>query len=402
MNLRRYVNRRSVSRILGPNIANSIADRFPYRRPGLPPVDVLEFYSFLDGAPFGQPLGQSNRPETNTINWFVPPVGKGSGGHLNIFRFVRNLEHMGFVCRIIICDRENTLPPAVIRKNINEWFFPIAATVHVHPQESIPAAYHSVATGWQTAYPVRDFRSTVSRAYFVQDFEPYFYSLGSEYLFAENTYRFGFAGLTAGGWLKQKLAAEYGMRTQSFGFSYDKELYSPAPRRSQSNRNIFVYARPVTPRRGFELSLLALQRVTERLPQVAAIFAGWDIGNYSIPFPHLNAGSVDLAELPDLYSQCDAALVVSLTNLSLLPLELMACGCPVVSNRGDNVEWLLNRDNAELADATPEGLAEALMNVLANDKRRQDLIEGGFAATAKTDWVREAETVANLLRNMTV
>ena len=34
--------------------------------------------------------------EVKILNWIIPEMGKGSGGHLNIFRFISNLENMGF------------------------------------------------------------------------------------------------------------------------------------------------------------------------------------------------------------------------------------------------------------------------------------------------------------------
>ena len=67
---------------------------------------------------------------------------------------------------------------------------------------------------------------------------------------------------------------------------------------------------------------------------VEFVLVGWDVSNYSLPFSHLNTGFLSLDELQDLYSQVDVDLVISSTNLSLLPLELMACKCPVVSNLG--------------------------------------------------------------------
>lgn len=399
MKLRRYVNRRTVSRILGPRIANSLADRFPYQRPGVPPIDVAGFYRFIDMEDFGAPIAAGSPPEARTLNWFIPAVGRESGGHRTIFRFVHNLEAMGFRCRIIVCDTQNPFPAAEIKANINAWFFPLKADVHVLTgSESLPPAEIAIATGWQTAYPVRRFRSTLRKAYFVQDFEPSFYPVGSESAFAENTYRFGFAGITAGNWLEEKLAADYGMATRAFGFSYDQDLYKPRPEAAERNgRTVFVYVRPVTPRRGFELTILALKRLAARLDGLKVIFAGWDIGNYHIPFSHENHGAVRPEVLPILYNRSDAALVVSLTNLSLLPLEVMACDCPVVSNRGANVEWLLNDDNAELADATVEGLAEALERVLTDKARRQSLIENGRLTTRGTDWQKEAEKVAGFL-----
>jgi glycosyltransferase involved in cell wall biosynthesis len=114
--------------------------------------------------------------------------------------------------------------------------------------------------------------------------------------------------------------------------------------------------------------------------------AGWDTAGYDIPFPHLACGTLSLDDLPDLYSQCDVALVLSLTNLSLLPLELMACGCAVVSNRGPNVQWLLHDDVAVLADATPEALTDAVCELLRDDARRAALSARAEALARSQTW----------------
>ena len=68
--------------------------------------------------------------------------------------------------------------------------------------------------------------------------------------------------------------------------------------------------------------LLTLSLVHQALTDIEFILVGWDASMYEIPFRHINPGVVPAAELPDYYRMCDAALVISLTNLSLLPLEL--------------------------------------------------------------------------------
>lgn len=67
----------------------------------------------------------------------------------------------------------------------------------------------------------------MSKFYFVQDYEPFFFPHGSYYELAKNTYKFGFRGITAGDWIKDKLIADFGMKADSFGFSYDKDMYVP-------------------------------------------------------------------------------------------------------------------------------------------------------------------------------
>lgn len=362
-------------------------------------IDIVDFWRFVMAESFGHEITATTLPQANTINWFVPPFGMGSGGHLNIFRFVHNLENLGFDCRIIICNAQSSTTSETLQKQISEWFFPLQAPVFQYPQQEIPAATISVATGWQTAYPVKAFRGTKHRCYFVQDFEPFFYPPGSEYALAEETYRFGFTGITAGDWLARKLKDEYGMDTHSFQFSYDHDLYYPFPRRDTIQR-VFFYARPPTPRRAFDLGVLILAELAKRLPEVEVVLAGWDVSGYELPFRNLKCGILSLAELPDLYSHCDAALVLSFTNASLLPPEVMACGCAVVSNLGANNEWLLDDECAVLARPTVNAMADALQRVLEDGEYRKEIVKKGFLKANASTWEKEAEKVAAVFRNL--
>lgn len=331
-----------------------------------------------------------------SMNWIIPRFSIGSGGHLNIFRMMAMLEARGFIVRIFVSERGAFLSPAQAAEMINEHFVRLKAEVFLGADE-MPPCDVVVATSWDTAYWADRFSAAAHKLYFVQDFEPYFYAHGSEYAFAEQTYRMGFDAVTAGGWLAEKLAREYGMSTRAFSFSFDNDRYHPLPR-DPGPRRVFFYARHVTTRRGFELGLLALRHVHKRLPDVEFVLAGWDSSEFEVPFPHLNAGVVALDDLPRLYAQCDVALVLSFTNLSLLPLELMACGCPVVSNRGPNVEWLLrDGENAVLCDPLPLALADGLVRLLEDARLREQIVAGGFATTAASDWEAEGSIVADYL-----
>ncbi|MFZ5580738.1 MAG: glycosyltransferase family 4 protein [Pseudomonadota bacterium] len=339
-------------------------------------------------------------PKTGWINWVIPPFSIGSGGHMTIFRMISMLESHGFNNRIYIVGDNSFGSARDARNLIVEHFTPLQADVHLGGDSMAPAEY-IFATSWNTAYWVQNFQACDHRLYFVQDFEPYFYAHSSEYAFAEATYRMNLVGITAGKWLAEKLRTEYGMMTADFGFSYDKSVHTPGTRKDHGPRRVFFYARHVTPRRGFELGLLALTLLHRRNPDIEFILAGWDTSEFHIPFPHLNAGVVAHDGLPDLYRECDAALVLSFTNLSLLPLEIMACGCPVVSNRGANAEWLLqNGHNALLCDATPQAIADTLERVLNDAGLRASLIESGIAYAAHTDWHDEGARVAGYLENL--
>lgn len=360
-----------------------------------PKQDLVTRYSYAMLNPFS-PHPDTAAVSHNSVNWFISGFSATSGGHINIMRFVQALETRGYDCRVVIAGGEWMGSPAKVRDQMVRAFGAMKAQVYLSVA-SAPPAYASVATGFDTAYSVKAFTSTHKKFYFVQDFEPWFAAPGSDHIFAENTYRFGFVGITAGNWLASKLSSEYGMETHPFGFSYDNNLYQTQPRDNHSDKRVFFYARPETERRAFELGVLALHRLHQKCPHLKVVFAGGNLARQSFAFPYEVHGKLNVRDLGALYNRCDAALVLSMTNVSLLPVELMACGTPVVSNTGAWVEWLLHDGNAKLAPPEIEALANAMLEVLSNTNEWQRLHAAGLVTASQSSWALEAEKVATAL-----
>jgi len=363
--------------------------------------DVIGFYDALLGHEqgLGLKLTTENVP-AGSMTWVIPDFTASSGGHINIVRMMHLLKTRGFAHQcVVIVEPHRWGNPAEAQAAFDA-AFGSGITVSLGVR-SIEPSHFLVATGWQTAYWVAKYRDAIHKLYFVQDFEPSFYAQGSEYAFAENTYRLGLTGITAGTWLAEKLSKEYGMKTFASSFGCDSDIYTRTTKRPNAKRHLFFYARPVTPRRCFEMGLLALDKVCREMPDVAVIFAGWDVSDYVIPFHHLNAGTVSVAELPDLYTQCDAALVLSATNLSLLPLEMAACGCPMVINDSPNANWLLSRDEALYCEMTVDGIADALKKLLQDPMLQASLSQAGMKRAKSATWEAEADKVAGFLASIT-
>lgn len=359
-------------------------------------TDLIGFWSFIiDGkhTPFDYEDYLKNKDESPVLNWIIPEMGKGSGGHINIFRFVSYLERNGIHNRIYI-DRKITFAnDELLRSFTRENFQLLDQNVELFSDiNDMKFAHGVVATSWQTAYFANRFDNCISKFYFIQDYEPYFYPLGSEYEFARNTYKFGFRGITAGSWLKDICIKDFGMKADSFSFSYDKDLYKPMEKQNPGKK-IFFYARPVTPRRDFELGLLALYLLCQKMPEVEVIFAGWDIGIYKIPFKHKNLGILELSQLGELYADCDMCLILSNTNLSLLPLEVMGSGSVAVCSKGPNSEWLVNSENSILVDFEPQQIADTMEWYLKHPEALSEIRKKGIEFAQSTNWNKEEEIV---------
>lgn len=378
---------------------NILSRRFRSSRSLFTKPDVMHAYRFLKFAPEVQYPDNALSNGEKTINWYIPPIGKGSGGHLNLFRFMQHLGNLGFTNRVVIVEDDGERSSVKVKSTIKSWFN--IDNVEVYFVDGVvPSAAASIATSWQTAYAVKNLIALTHKCYFVQDYEPWFYPAGSEYALAEQTYRFGFHGFTAGSWLSTLLSREFDMSTTALGFSFDRALYKPYPKDNTIHKRVFFYVRPPTARRAFDLGVLVLAELVRRIPDITVVMAGWDVHHYTFPFACDHAGLKNPEQLAELYSSCDAALVLSLSNLSLLPLEIMACGVPVVSNRAECTEWLLDDKIAMLAEPTVDALACALEKVLSSPALAQQLKENAFAFTASASWSAEGDKMAQRLHDI--
>lgn len=299
------------------------------------------------------------------FNWIMPPPGKGSGGHLNIFRFMKFLEEAGHECRIYMYAQGGNGPVGAVKAIMGDSYPALKATDGMQwldAKGTMEDADAIFATSWETAYASFNSPAQARRFYFVQDFEPYFYPAGSFYSLAENTYKMGFFGITAGGWLSKKLSAEYGMQTAHYNFGCDKSTYFYT--NNEIRKEILFYVRPYTERRGFETGIMALDIFHQQHPDYDITLVGWDVSEHDIPFPHKNLNTLEVCQLNDLYNRCVACLVLSFTNMSLLPLEVMGSGVIPVVNNGDNNLQVSNNKYIAYADNDPASLAKKLSEVV--------------------------------------
>lgn len=319
-----------------------------------------------------------NNKVRRVINWIISPPASG-GGHQNMFRFIEHLDNNGYSNNIYLYSAIDPMPVEEARSNVAKYanlkntnFYTCKRGVQLADADAL------FATGWETAYPVFNEKTTARKFYFVQDFEPFFYPIGTEYILAENTYRFGFHGITAGRWLSKKLSTEYGMKCDSYDFGAEKGLYKFTNKGQR--KEVFFYARPVTERRAFDLGIMTLEIFHKQHPDYVINLAGWDVSMYDVPFPYVNHKALNLHELNELYNRCATGLVLSLTNMSLLPLELLASGVIPVVNDGENNRLVSNNPFIHYTEPSPTSLAKALSDVVG----RKDLGEYAKKASEST------------------
>lgn len=310
----------------------------------------------------------------NKIAWLVPFPIEGSGGISNIFYNMNYLSSKGFECHAYVENPEGLRTNKEIKKIVEGYFGPIKGTIHAgfEVDEKFDLIF---ATAWYTAKIVRDINQNCKKAYFVQDFEPYFNPMGEGYLLAENSYMYGLKPITIGKWLTHKLNTEYSNQANFFEFCADTNIYYPRTSIKKERAVCFVY-QPDKPRRSSAMGIEALGIVKHHLPDVKIYLFGSDLKHH-VWFPHHVLPLLSYKELSDLYNKCQVGFCISSSNPSRIPFEMMATGLPVVDIYRENNLYDLPSEGVSLAHQTPESLAEAIIELLTNEEKRSRMANFG-------------------------
>jgi hypothetical protein len=304
------------------------------------------------------------------VAWIITPPGKTSGGHQNAFRFMSFLEAAGHELTVFLYSPGKY--PKLVLDDVREMMRTTSAYPELKaelrrydPATGVVGEYDAIfASDWENAYAAYRYEGTAKRFYFTQDFEPAFFAAGSDYVLAENTYRFGFHGFSAGRWLAGKLTRDYGMAGDYYDYAVDTTLYHHV--NSKPRTEVLLYVRPPTPRRATEFGLLVLRELHRVRPDITINLVGWDMSGFDVPFPYVNHGAVDIAELNDIYNRCAAGIVLSLTNMSLLPMEIMSSGVVPVVNDADNTKGFFDSRYIEYVPMAPRAMVDKLIEIIDN------------------------------------
>ena len=313
------------------------------------------------------------------IDWIVPGLIIGGGGHRNILRVAYFLERAGHDVRLTFTNTKHSAEE--LRALLHEHFYPFEGQVRRY-DGTFRYTDALFATHWSTVEVALRARGLAKEImYFVQDFEPLFAPMGTEYILAENTYRKGLYCITSGPWCEELLKREYGADADHFKFPIDRDVYFPRPR-SKHERNLIFFAKPEMPRRCFDLGVMMLREFHRLVPSVEIImFGSRDVDTSALGFPAKVQGVLPtIDDLAQAYSNADLGICFSTTNPSLVPYEMMACGLPVVDlgRPGNEVNYGGRFDIALLADPDPAVMAVQVRNLLESPKERSARSEAGI------------------------
>ena len=367
--------------------------RFPIARADLERAAEIAANGWTLPAPLeampGEPL---------TIAWVCAPPGPGSGGHTTMFRLISALEQAGHRCILYLQD-EHGWALEQHEKVIRSWWPWVKAEVR-DLAAGIEDAHAIFATAWETAYPVLASPARGTRFYLVQDFEPSFYPAGSEWLLAEATYRFGFHHVTAGRWLSELLAARLRRARRPLRLRPRSDVRArPRGRPRAAHGRVLLLAPadapPGPPARRDGARPVRQAPSRGRHPRLRL---GCQGDCRSRPPTTVSARQ---EQLNAMYNRSLAGLVLSATNVSLVPHEMLAAGCIPVVNDAEQNRIVLDNSHVAYAPATPFELAAKLCELVERPvAERQRVAEAAAASVQGTSWDDAGATVVRIVERV--
>jgi glycosyltransferase involved in cell wall biosynthesis len=266
----------------------------------------------------------------------------------------------------------------------------------------VPDADVVVATWWETAECVEALSPTKgAKAYFIQGHEAFPY-LPIDRVRA--TYLSSMHKIVVSRWLKNVIESEYGCTDVDLvPNSVDRDQFFAPVRGKQAVPTIGVlYSTHGV--KGLEISLVAIEIVRHRMPDVRVISFGTEKPPGRIPLPAWVefCFSPPQDALRTLYSQCDVWITASRAEGFNLPaMEAMACRTPVVSTRtGWPEEAVVTGENGVLVDVDDvDGLAAGLEWVLAQpDVQWRRLSQNAYETATAGSWEQSTALFEAALR----
>lgn len=328
-----------------------------------------------------------------SISFVVPNMMPFSGGQTSILRLGTGLSKLGLDVRYVCFeDQDPTAMATIARMNL------AGVQGSFHPKSAMQSLASDVwvASVWETAYIIR--KLSGYKAYFAQDYEPYFFAYGERFLLAKQTYDIGLHVLTLGAWIKQVIEQHSPVprRLDTVTFPYEKSEYTHAERNfdeypSKSSLKLAVYIKEEEKRAPNLIPLLIGQAQAILGKQGISLDVSYFGGDPNMPYPNgKNLGRLTKPQLLNLYQSSDLGMVASLTNISLIPYEMLAAGLPVIEFKEGSFSNFFEPGTAILSDLNPVTLANQIHAHVKAPEQLRAMMNKAQAQLASLSWDRTA------------
>lgn len=265
-----------------------------------------------------------------------------------------------------------------------------------------------VATSWDTVYFAK--QCPGYKMYFVQDFEPYFYNFGEKFLLAKKTYEQGLHMVSLGEWNRDMILklAKPVSAIDVVEFPYEKSEYPPCDRdyasyRSKKKLVFAVYLKYY----GKRLPCIIQNMMGELKNELAGYGIEADVRYFGEAKNFrtkngVNVGMLTKQELFKLYSEADFGLCASMSNISLVPYEMISTGLPMIEFEDGTFEYFFPEGSAIMTGLSGKVLAGQIMECIDNPERLEEMKSKSESYMKDLSWEKTGRQFGRIISELCV
>lgn len=327
---------------------------------------------------------------------------KYSGGHTSILRLATELCKNGFNVFYLLLNNQNIEEAKMIATYNLEGYEGEFIDLYNFQSSKDDIV---IATASNTAFDAVNFQGY--KMYFVQDYEPTFFPLGDRYLMAKKTYELGFHIVSLGKWNEKMIKKECSnlFKVDHIQFPCNLCEYPTKKRnfndlKEKKKITIVAYVKFV----GRRLPLITQELLFRTKKKFKAQGIDIDIlyfgENRSLKcLGGKNLGKLSKAQLRDLYYSADFGYVSSLSNVSLVPYEMISSGLPVIEIKDGSFLDFFPENCGIITEINSEDLYEKLLFYINNPSELNDLMDNALRYIKQLSWKSSAREFVDIIEN---
>ncbi|CEQ10469.1 glycosyltransferase [[Clostridium] sordellii] len=345
---------------------------------------------------------ENDLPEKiDSICFVIPGMLEHSGGHTSILRLGTNLYELGYDIRYLSYSNQSI---EELKKIASANLANYKGSMHDKSEIKIIENDIVIATLWDSVYYAKKMKGY--KMYFIQDYEPYFYTYGEKHLLAKKTYDLGLHMVSLGKWNKYMIESNYTVNVDYIDFPYEKSEYNYMERdfsgyKIRKEFNLAVYIKNDEKRAPFIIQSIMGYLKNDFAKKGIKLNIYYFGENKNIKLNNgENLGKLNKKELFDLYRKCDFGMVASLTNISLVPYEMIATGLPVIEFSEGTFSFFFEEGSCILTSFDYRELSNKMTKYINDDEALFNLTKKAYHQILTLSWEQSAKQFNNILENL--
>jgi len=336
------------------------------------------------------------------ITFVIERMAKYNGGQTSILRLGTELSKLGYQVGYVVYKNQSKADMVeCASSNL------INYQGEMYPNKYLEKLNSDIviASSWDSVSFAKKMKGY--KMYFLQDYEPYFYSFGELFLMANKTYEQGLHMVSLGTWNKRMVEKNCKVISpvDYIEFPYESKEYPSSSRdyASYSKKKDFIIAIYL------KYSVRRLPCITQYLlKQVKEEFKKDGI-NLDIKYfgedksfhcdGGENLGMLSKKQLLGLYKKADFGMVASMSNISLVPFEMLATGLPLIEFEDGTFPYFFPENSALLASLSYMDLYHKMKKVIMEPQLLQEMHDTAEGCLKSLSWEKSAKQFSEILKS---